>query len=249
MVVTAFKAFLAFCILAGSIYTFNDIVDREQDSMHPFKVRRPVASGIISPKEATVFGVFLSILAITSGFFINNLFGILLCLYLFFQIAYSFYFKNQVIIDVLLVSFGFVLRAIGGAVAIKVFISPWLIICTFLLALFLALSKRKYEYGSDLFKHRKVLVYYNDELLDQMIAISTSSVLVSYILYTFTSGKPVALMYTIPFVIYGIFRYIYLVYKENEGGRPAIHLLTDLPLQINLLLWIGVVIFIFYFHR
>jgi len=194
----------------------------------------------------------LILVSLGAAFWINFLFGITSLGYLLLNISYSLYFKHIVIIDVMVLAIGFVLRAVAGAVAVMVPISSWLLICTILLALFLGLSKRRHELillESEAIEHRKILRDYSPALLDEMISVVTSSTVIAYTLYTFysrTALKTHYLMLTVPFVLYGIFRYLYLIHQKNEGGNPEILLLIDKPLLIDILLWFIAVLVILY---
>ena len=246
-----FKVFLAFCIfslLASSIYILNDIRDRDRDKYHPQKRNRPIASGKISIKTGLTISFFLLIISLTSSFALSTSFFEICITYLIINLLYTYFLKNIVILDIFCISAGFLLRVLAGAAVISVSISQWLIICTILLSLFLALSKRKIEITliskneSDL-KHREILGEYSHQFIDQMIGIVTSTTLISYILYT-TSGTTIKkfgtthLIYTTPFVLYGIFRYLYLVYSKERGGNPTDEFLSDIPLLINAIFWL-----------
>ncbi len=241
----AVLAFALFCALASSVYLVNDVCDLEEDRRHPRKRHRALASGLISPTTALSSAVILALVALVGFFLINAPTGYLAISYVLLQIVYTLWLKHVVILDVLSVAGGFVIRAALGATAIHVEISPWLLICTILLALFLALSKRRQElqtWGPEAANHRPILGEYTPYLLDQMIAVVTASTLMSYALYTISERTVTQLgtdklMYTIPFVIYGIFRYLYLVHQREEGEAPDRVLLTDAPLLINVLLY------------
>lgn len=237
----SFYAFGAFCILSGSVYIINDLVDIHKDKAHPKKKFRPLASGQLSVSAATVFVVFSTLVSLGGAFLLNVQFGFIALAYFVLTLAYSFVLKNVVIIDVITIAIGFIFRAVAGAVVVAADISPWLLVCTFLLALFLALTKRRHELvllEADAQSHRKILDEYGPEMLDQMISVVTSSTVMAYSLYTFTSGHSIYLMTTIPFVIYGIFRYQYLVHQKDMGGAPEIALLKDKPLLLNVFLWV-----------
>ncbi|HEY3396345.1 MAG TPA: decaprenyl-phosphate phosphoribosyltransferase [Armatimonadota bacterium] len=254
----AVAAFVLFCALASSVYLVNDLCDLEEDRRHPKKCRRPLAAGLISPLTGVITAVLLGVGGLAGFFLLNAASGWIAVTYLVLQLAYNLRLKQVVIVDVLCVSAGFVIRAAIGATAINVVISPWLLICTILLALFLALSKRRQElqtHGAEAANHRRILEEYSPYLLDQMIAVVTASTLMSYALYTI-SDRTVRelgtdkLMYTIPFVIYGIFRYLYLVHKKDEGEAPDRVLLTDAPLLIDALLYgVAVVVILIFFAR
>ncbi|MCL4442308.1 MAG: decaprenyl-phosphate phosphoribosyltransferase [Firmicutes bacterium] len=241
LLLKTFYAFAAFCLLSGSVYIVNDLVDIEKDKAHPRKKYRPLASGGLKASLAAVFVVLTTAAALGSAFWINRNFGFAALAYFLVTLSYSFALKNIVIIDVLVIAVGFILRAVAGAVVIRVSISPWLLVCTFLLALFLALTKRRHELlllDDQAQSHRKILDEYEPEMLDQMISVVTSSTVMAYSLYTFTSGHSIYLMGTIPFVIYGIFRYQYLVHRKDIGGNPEMALFKDPPMIINILLWV-----------
>jgi 4-hydroxybenzoate polyprenyltransferase len=242
-------------LVSGSIYGFNDIVDAESDRRHPVKRNRPVASGKISPQKAAVFSLFIFLAAIIiSNFTLNLLFRTLLFSYFFLMIIYSLWLKSVIILDVIVISAGFVIRAVSGAVVIDVEFSSWLIICTFFLALFLILCKRRselYALGEDSANHRPILANYNLNLLDQMISVVTASAVITYALYTLSPRTLVNvaenLYITIPFVVYGIFRYLYLVFKLGKGESPEKLLIKDIPLIVNTILWIITVMLLIYF--
>lgn len=247
--VLALRAMAAFCLVSSAVYAINDIADREADAQHPVKRTRPIASGRIAPWE----GVVLSAILLGGSIFLASGLGIpFLCTvisYFLLVVVYSFALKRMVILDVLAIALGFVLRAAGGAMAVKVEISPWLLACTLLLALFLALAKRRAELfalGTDSPRHRAILAEYPRQFLDVLLAVVTCSVIMCYILYTF-SDRTIAfygndrLKFTVPVVIYGIFRYLYLVMVRQKGGRPERLLFADLPLLGAVLIWCGLV--------
>lgn len=245
-------AFAIFCGLSGSVYIINDLVDIERDRAHPLKKYRPLASGQLSAKLAAGFVVLTTVASLGGAFRLNIPFGLIALAYFALTTVYSFRLKNVVIVDVLAIAIGFVLRAVAGAVAITVNISPWLLVCTFLLALFLALTKRRHELlllEGNAHSHRKILDEYKPEMLEQMISVVTSSTVMAYSLYTFTSGHSVYLMGTIPFVIYGIFRYQYLVHRKDIGGSPESVLFKDLPMVVNIALWVASCSLILYLFK
>ena len=236
--------FLLFCALSSVVYLVNDLADRESDRLHPKKRRRPIAAGELSPPAALAAAVALGVCGVIFSFLLGHRFGLVALTYLLLTFAYSFRLKHVVIVDVLALAGGFVLRAIAGAVVIHVSISVWLILCTLMLALFLSLSKRRAELvatrQAGTTGTRRILEHYSPEMLDQMIVIVTSSCLMSYALYTTSSvaaGKHPYLMATIPFVIYGIFRYLYLMHRHSLGKSPDAVLLEDRPMLVNVLLW------------
>jgi 4-hydroxybenzoate polyprenyltransferase len=247
-------AFGIFCILSGAVYLVNDLVDVEQDRRHPVKRERPLASGKLSRGVAMVAAAMIMIVAFLGAFTLGTPFGIAAVVYFVMMTAYSLALKNVVILDVLIVALGFVLRAIAGALAIDVAFSNWLLVCTLLLALFLALAKRRHELtllAGDAVEHRKILGEYSPYLLDQMIAVVTASTLVSYAFYTL-APETVAkfgtdrLIWTLPFVLYGIFRYLYLVHRKEEGGSPTRVLLNDRPILVTVALWAATVVTLIY---
>ncbi len=248
-------AFLDFCLLSGAVYLINDVIDYEQDRFHPEKRTRPVASGRLSRSVATTAGVVLYITALVLAYLIGNGFLQMALLYTAVTVGYTFYFKKIAILDVFAISIGFVLRAIAGSKAIGADASFWLLLCTFLLALFLALSKRRHELvflSADAAKHRSNLAQYSPYLLDQMIGVVTASCVLSYTQYT-VSSETIAkfhtdkLYFTVPFVIFGIFRYLYLIHREQGGGIPSRHLVSDKPLLISIIFWILTCVGIIYF--
>lgn len=240
-------AFLTFCMISGSEYIINDILDRDRDRIHPRKRNRPIASEKLKVSHALLFAIILLILAFTIAYEINIQFLEISLAYFILIIFYSLYLKHIAIVDVLTISTGFVLRAVAGCIAIKVSISPWLIICAFLVALFLALGKRRHELillenGAN--NHRQVLDNFSPEMLDKMIDIVTSTLIMSYSLYTFLTNNT-WLMATIPVVIYGIFRYIFLTSSKNIGGEPEI-LFKDKGIVTCITLWLFMVIGLLY---
>jgi 4-hydroxybenzoate polyprenyltransferase len=250
----ALAAFVIFCALSGAMYLLNDVADREKDRLHPRKRERPVASRRLSVPAAVAAAIVLVVLAVAGSLAISWPFAAVACAYAVLLSLYSVWLKHVVIVDALVVASGFVLRAVGGAVAIDVEISGWLLICTILLALFLALGKRRHEYlalGGGAATHRPILAEYSAELLDQMIAVVTASTVTAYALYTM-SPETVAKFHThllpatLPFVLYGIFRYLYLLYRRQLGGNPSELFLNDGPLLINTFLWFLVVLVIIY---
>jgi 4-hydroxybenzoate polyprenyltransferase len=253
-VVDAVSAFAVFCALSGVVYLVNDVADRDSDRLHPLKSRRPIASGALPVPVAMAVALGLGSAALASAFVIGPAFAAVATAYLALQVLYSFALKHLVIIDVLTIAVGFVLRAVGGAVAVHVEISHWLLVCTILLALFIALAKRRHEIvllAADAATHRPILGEYTPYLLDQMIGVVTASTLISYIFYTISPETQAKfgtawLGLTIPFPLYGIFRYLYLVHQREGGGSPADLLLTDRPLLACVALWALTVAVIIY---
>jgi 4-hydroxybenzoate polyprenyltransferase len=252
--IQALTAFAVFCGLSGAVYLLNDVADVERDKLHPRKRLRPIASGALAPRVAIAAAALLALGCFTASFALGPEFLVCAAPYVALNVLYSFKLKEVVILDVLAISLGFVLRAVAGGVAIGVQISQWLLICTILLALFLALSKRRHEITSLESAapiHRKILSEYNPYLLDQMISVVTASCLTAYAFYTTAEETRIKfqtdrLAWTIPFVLYGIFRYLYLVHRKEQGGSPAEMLLTDRPLLIAVALWAAAAVFILY---
>lgn len=250
----ALQGFAIFCALSGVVYLINDVADRETDRRHPVKRRRPIAAGALSVQVAVGAAVVIGAGAVAASFAMSGRFGLVAILYLALQGLYSGPLKHIVILDVLAVAIGFVLRAVAGAIAVDVEISHWLTVCTILLALFIALAKRRHELvllADGAPSHRPILDEYSLYLLDQMIAVVTASTMIAYIFYTIspeTSAKfgTDLLGLTIPFPLYGIFRYLYLVHRREGGGSPADLLLSDRPLLTCVLLWVGAVVLIIY---
>ena len=247
-------AFAIFCGLSGAIYLVNDVADVDKDRLHPVKRRRPIASGALPERLAVALAVLLLGASLGAAFVLSARFGLVALAYAILLVAYSLWLKAVVIVDVLTVATGFVLRAVAGAAAVDVDISGWLIICTILVALFLALGKRRHEYRSlkgAAAAHRPILAEYSEGFLDQMIAVVTASTVTAYALYTM-SPETVAkfhtrfLPLTLPFVLYGIFRYLYLLYHRELGGNPSDLLLNDRALLVNTMLWMAALVAIIY---
>ena len=236
-------AFIAFCVLSGSIYLVNDILDADQDKKHPVKSQRPIASGKLSPISAWTAAGILMAIGLSGSFALEAGFGEVALIYAGLLFAYSLYLKHLVILDVMTIAAGFVLRAVGGAAVIHVSISPWLLMCTALLALFLGLAKRRGELvrlEGDAANHRVSLEHYSVPFLDQLINITASSAIIAYALYTFFSKTGELhryLMATLPFVLYGIFRYLMLIQKGEGIESPELLLLADKPLLVDIGLW------------
>ncbi|MEN3337108.1 MAG: hypothetical protein V7647_784 [Acidobacteriota bacterium] len=244
-VLFACGAFAVFCVLSGVVYLVNDVADRDTDRRHPIKQHRPIASGALPVPVALTAAALLGALALGAAFWLRPAFGVIGAAYLALLAFYSGPLKHVVIIDVLTIAVGFVLRAAAGAVVINVPISHWLLFLTILLALFLALSKRRHELvllADGATSHRRILEEYTPYLLDQMIAVVTASTLVAYAIYT-VSPETVEKFHTqmlgltLPFPLYGIFRYLYLVHQKEGGGSPAEMLLNDRPLLLCVALW------------
>ena len=253
----ALGAFAIFCGLSGAMYLLNDVADREKDRLHPDKRLRPVAAGRLRPGAAVATAAVLIPLGLGLGAWLSPRFALAGLAYVVLLGAYSAWLKHIVIVDVLVVAIGFVLRAVAGALAIDVAISGWLLICTILLALFLALGKRRHEVlalEGNAARHRPILAEYSAGLLDQMIAVVTASTVTAYALYTM-SPETVAKFHTqllpatLPFVLYGIFRYLYLLYHRRLGGNPSEIVLRDRALLINTCLWLLMIVVIIYGTR
>ena len=247
-------ALILFCLISSAVYLINDISDVENDRLHPVKKDRPIPSGRLSVATAATAALIIGIVVLWAGFQVNRPFGAVLVFYAVLNLAYSFHLKNVVILDVMIIAFGFLLRATAGALAIHVEISSWFILCTMLLALFVAIVKRRQEIillEHNAVDHRRILNEYTPQFLDQMIAIVTAGALVSYALYTMSPevteklGTPYFNI-TVPFVIYGLLRYLYLVYTKNQGGDPTSTILHDPSLLVNGGLWLATVIALLY---
>lgn len=254
LLLKAVIAFIAFCVLSSSLYILNDLKDLEEDKHHPIKSKRPLASGRLKKSHAILSFVILSSLGFILAVTLNRNFFIIALVYFILQIAYSFRLKHVVILDVFVIATGFLIRVVAGGLAIEVSLSSWLLICTTLLALFLALGKRRHELvllEEEASAHRPILEEYNPYFLDQLIAVVTASIVIAYCLYTI-DAKTVAkfgttnLLYTVPFVFYGIFRYLYLIHQKSKGGSPETLILKDKPLLIDIFLWIASAVFILY---
>jgi len=253
-VVLSLAAFAVFCALSGVVYLVNDIADREADRQHPLKRHRPIAAGDVPVLTAAGLAAVLGVAALTAAFLLRFEFGLISAAYVAMVSLYSGPLKHIVIIDVLTIAVGFVFRAAAGAIVIAEPVSHWLLIVTILLALFLALSKRRHELvllADGATSHRRILQEYSPYLLDQMISVVTASTLVAYAFYTvspetiqkFGTDK---LGLTLPFPLYGIFRYLYLVHQKEGGGSPSDMLLNDKPLLACVALWAGTVALIIY---
>ncbi len=248
------EAFVIFCLLSSSIYLINDVSDRKSDRRHPSKKVRPIASGKVSPSLAITIALILCAASLAAAFYLEPVFAIVAAAYFLLMIAYTFFLRDLVILDVFSIAAGFVLRAVAGVVVIAVELSPWLIICTILLSLFIALGKRRHELvmlSGSAGEHRAILDEYNPLLLDQLISAVAGSTVMAYALYTLwpetiAKFRTHNLVYSVPFVLYGIFRYLYLIYKKEKGGSPEELLLTDNPLIIDLAVWIIALMVIIY---
>jgi 4-hydroxybenzoate polyprenyltransferase len=265
VVLRALAAFAIFCLLASGVYLVNDVVDREADRLHPTKRLRPIAAGDVGVATALAFAAVLVALAFAWAWFglASHRVSLVCGVYLAVQVLYSLWLKRVVIVDVMCIASGFVLRLLAGGGAAWVSQSAWILVCTIFLSLFLALCKRRHEVVSlrdDAAAHRAILADYPPALLDQLISAATACILVSYALYTVDQhtaeahgltpkgGPPNPILaVTLPFVIFGIFRYLYLVYRREEGGSPTDTLLQDAPTLVNGALYAAVVVAVFHF--
>ncbi len=249
-------AFILFCMISSTVYIINDLADLEKDKLHPKKKRRALPSGQLKPWFAVLSAMGILAVCLPLSFWLDLYFGIIILVYFLLNLAYSFYLKHVVIVDVLVVAAGFVLRVAGGVIVAQAErFSPWLYLCTIFLALFLAIGKRRNELillanGAE--SHRKILDEYTVEFLDEMSHLVTAGAIIAYSLYTFSAvNLPPnnAMMLTIPFVMYGLFRYLYLIHVKGEGGAPEMLLYTDLPFLLDLVLWgIAVVLIMYVFQ-
>ena len=247
-------AALVFCLVSSATYVLNDICDAAEDRHHPTKKLRPIASGRLNPGTAGITGAVLGSVGLAAAWNLDHKFFLVVVGYLAMNVLYSLFLKRVVLLDVFIVAAGFLFRVVAGGIVIHVAISPWLIVCTTLLALFIALSKRRHELvslGRDAAEHRAILADYSPYFLDQLISIVTASTVVSYALYTLSPdvqtkfpGKRLEL--TIPFVLFGIFRYLHLIHHGEQGGNPTKSLFTDSVLLCVVLLWAASVILIIY---
>lgn len=246
----ALVGFFVFCVLSSFVYLINDIIDRDQDRLHPIKRDRPIASGLVSVRVAAALAALLLLAGSVGAAWLGRSFFLVSATYVVVSLAYCLALKRIVILDVMVLASGYALRAVAGAEAIDVEFSHWLLLCTSLLALFLGFCKRRQELTSlqsGAAAHRAVLAGYSVPFLDQMISVVTASTVLAYLLYAMSEdvaeklGTPY-LGLTTPFVLYGIFRYFYLVHMRGEGGHPSRELLGDRPLLINVALY-GLTVF------
>ncbi|HEY66549.1 MAG TPA: decaprenyl-phosphate phosphoribosyltransferase [Caldilineae bacterium] len=246
-------AFLWFCVISSAVYIINDLADIEKDRAHPDKRRRPLASGQLSPRVAVIAAVTLAAIGLVGAFATSVVLGEVVLGYLLLNLAYSFYLKNIVIVDVMSIAAGFVLRVLAGVVVVQVErFSPWLYMCTTLLALFVGLGKRRHEItllAENANVHRPILDHYTVAFLDQLISLVTGTTVIAYSLYTFSAPNLPPnhlMMLTIPFVLYALFRYLYLIHVRGLGGAPDELLLQDIPFLLSVLLWGATVVVILY---
>jgi len=247
-------AFVAFCFASSAVYLFNDIRDRDEDRKHPLKQHRPFAAGTVPVWAGIVTAALLVVASLATGEYLNRDVTIVLTIYLVLNLLYTMGLKRVVILDVLIISVGFVLRVLGGGNAIEVEVSAWLLMCTIFVSLLLALSKRRHELilmAEEAAEQRKVLGQYSAPFLDQMVNVVTASSVLSYALYavapetveSFGGGE---LVYTLPFVLFGVFRYLFLIYQRKTPHNPTEALLRDAPFLANMALWAGTVLWIVY---
>jgi 4-hydroxybenzoate polyprenyltransferase len=251
-VVSAALAALAFCLLSSGFYLVNDVRDRDADRLHPVKRLRPIPAGELEPRTSAFIGTILVILAIVGSALLNWGLSLVFLAYASLMAAYNLGLKEIVIVDVFAIATGFVLRAVGGAIVVDVSISPWLLVCTVLLALLIGFGKRRYELAAldNAVRHRRNLNVYNRPMLDQAVAVTAAGTLIAYAAYTFESESAQyhhRMMLTIPIVVYGVFRYLYLLYLGGQGGAPETMLLTDRPLLAAVAAWAAASAFLFYF--
>ncbi|MFA5113073.1 MAG: decaprenyl-phosphate phosphoribosyltransferase [Candidatus Margulisiibacteriota bacterium] len=248
------EAFAVFCLLSSAVYLINDVRDADSDRKHPTKKRRPIAAGEIKPFLAIAVACLLALIGLGAAYALDLPFALTATAYFVLMVVYTFLLRDLVILDTFTIAAGFVLRAIAGVVVIGVAMSPWLIICTILLSLFIALGKRRHELltlSQGAVEHRRILDEYNPQLLDQMISAVAGSTVMAYSLYTLWPETVAKfgthnLVYSVPFVLYGIFRYLYLIYQKGKGGKPEEILLTDLPLLADIVLWLASLMAIIY---
>ncbi|MBT3317640.1 decaprenyl-phosphate phosphoribosyltransferase [bacterium] len=254
MVTRTALAFIVFSLAGSAVYLLNDVVDVEKDKAHPVKRNRPIASGKLPIKIALFFMAVIGAGSLVLAWDLSQTLAFIIMIYMVNNLFYSFKLKHIVLIDVGSLSLGFVLRVFAGAAVIGVEASPWLIMCTILLSSFLGFAKRRHELvllGENNVNHRSVLAHYSPHLLDQLILISAASTVMSYALYT-VNAKTVAkfgttnLIYTVPFILYGVFRYLFLIHNRKKGGDPAKVLLNDAPMVLNIVVWLSVCVYMVY---
>lgn len=250
----ALLAMLCFCLASSAVYLLNDLVDIEKDRQHPRKRLRPLPSGQLSPTVAAVAAMVFAVLSVVGLGLVDLWAAAVVGIYLIQNLAYSFYLKNIVIIDVMTIASGFVLRVVAGVLVVDVQnFSPWLYVCVTLLALFMGFGKRRHEISlleEDAGSHRASLEHYNLPFLDQIIGLVTTAALVSYTLYSFEAETALAgggkMLFTVPFVLYGILRYLYLIHVRKLGGAPEDLILQDKPFLISVILWAAALVVVIY---
>ncbi len=256
-ILRAVSAFFLFSFIASCQYVINDYIDRKEDAMHPEKKHRPLASGAIEPNTALFTTVIVFSFSLTLSYAISPIFFYLVGFYFFFNLLYSIYLKHIVILDVMSISIGFVVRAIAGAVVVNVDFSHWLLLCTFMLSLYWGFGKRRGELillNDSARHHRKILHEYSVVYLDLMLAVTATMTLMSYVLYTVSPSTAQNLgtdkmIYTIPIVVYAIFRSLYIIYIKNLGHNPTKAILTDLSVLLSGFFWLVLVSFLMYFKK
>ena len=250
----ALLAFAAFSLVASAVYLFNDIRDREEDRHHPRKRDRPIAAGRLPLSAAALAAILLAAASLAMGLALGGSFVTILAVYMAANLGYSLGLKRVVILDVMVLSVGFVLRVMAGGVAVGVEVSAWLILCTSFLALFLAFSKRRHELillAEEASEQRQVLSHYGSVFLDQMINVVTAGTVVAYAVWAISPETVEKfgtrdLIFTMPFVLFGIFRYLYLIYQHSSDRNPTEAILGDKPFLINILLWVASVVWVIY---
>lgn len=248
----AVLGFIIFCGITSSIYIINDIMDIKSDKQHPRKSQKPLASGKLKILPISIIAIILSLTCLYFAFLINFNFGVILFVYFIINLFYSFLLKHIFLLDVFCIAFGFVLRVFAGTVIIKVNCTPWILICTLFLSLFLGFIKRRQELillDENGKEHRKNLAIYSIKYLDYIILLIASNTIIAYSLFTFISSSSQGhfnLMLTIPCVLYGIFRYLYLVFEKNKGETPSTLILEDKPFLFNLIIWFILSVIVYY---
>ncbi len=251
-VLQSIVAFVAFCAVSSSVYLVNDVRDRVQDRLHPVKRFRPVATGELETRTALIAAGLLGIAGLIAGAAIGAELTLVLAIYLALMVGYNAGLKHVVVLDVIIIALGFVLRAAGGAIAIDVPISPWLYMCTLVVALLVGFGKRRHELialQDDAALHRNNLETYTVSMLDQCIAVAAAATILSYSIYTFqapTLPSNHAMVLTAPIVMYAVFRYLYLIYIRRAGGSPEVMLVKDRPLQLSVIAWVLASVVILY---
>jgi 4-hydroxybenzoate polyprenyltransferase len=238
MLLNSLTGFSIFCMVSSCVYIINDIADREKDRQHPKKCRRPIARGTVSVRNAVLLLMMLLCISFIGAFTLEYRFGLVISLYFIMNIAYSFRLKHMPILDIMCIAIGFVLRTVSGSFIIGTDVSPWMLMCVFLLAMFLALHKRCSEIEANGTATRKVLEMYSADMLHEMISAVDGAVIIVYSLYCFFTTDTLLMMLTIPFVVYGLFRYIFITYKFGDlAETPEAAIIRDRPLLINIALW------------
>ncbi len=249
LIYKSFFAFVLFCGISSCVYILNDIVDLDHDIRHPHKRNRPLSGGQLRKRDAVYVLIVLLFACLICSFIFNRIFTAVVLAYFCLNVIYTLKIKQIIFLDIVFIAIGFVLRAVSGAVVLNVRISPWLLVCTLLLALFLGLNKRKNEIlilEENAGNHRKNLEMYSVGIIDKMLIVTSVSTILSYVLYSLLGASSRLMLITVPFVLYGIIRYQYLASKKGMGGSPETALIKDVPLISNILLWVAVSIMIEY---